>query len=208
MSCAHVKRAGRLLSTVAALLAAAALCALLAAAGTASARAGAARRATDASTPPATITAQPIERVPHTARPGQLVRASQLLGNRVFVDGQHGVALAEIGQAQYPAATQDSGTVWRVSGPALHLNAAQAPLVVERIGALSSRVYFAFGAGEVVDTTNDGGAHWYRALLGAAVEAVVPNAGRLLAFVISPPSATLVYASADGGRHWHHETSL
>ena len=49
----------------------------------------------------------------------------------MFTDGKHGFALAE-GQAQYPAATNDGGKTWKTNGPALHVNAAQAPLAVAR----------------------------------------------------------------------------
>jgi hypothetical protein len=194
---------------IAALSMALTLCLPLAAACTASAQGPVAAAANTASRPSPTITAQPIARTPHTARPGQLVGQRQLLGNRVFINRQHGFALAGIGQAQYPAASNDGGKTWRVSGPALHLDAAQAPLVVEQVGALSQRVYFAFG-GEAVDTTNDGGSRWWRAFLGGSVEAVVPSAGRLLAFVLAPGGSpsTLVYASSDGGRHWHYQSHL
>jgi photosystem II stability/assembly factor-like uncharacterized protein len=152
-----------------------------------------------------------IARVPGTLHPDTIVRASDL-GHRVFVDGAHGFALASVGQAQYPAATVDGGTVWRVSGPALHLDAAQAPLSVCEVGAASRRVYFAYGCGETIDTTDDGGKHWWRTLLDGGSLAVVDDGGRLLALVQGFGEATAAldwaYASSDGGRHWHYEPRL
>jgi hypothetical protein len=167
------------------------------------------QRSHAAATPPVsqpvrTITAAAINRVPGSLKPGSVVRSSQL-GHRVFVDSRDGFALASVGQAQYPAASVDAGRTWRVSGPALHLNAAQAPLAVCEVGALSRRIYFADGCGEVVDATNDGGAHWWRAVFGGTVLGVVGSGARLTAFVAgegSTGAGALVYASGDGGRHW------
>jgi hypothetical protein len=163
------------------------------------------------SQPVRTMTAEPINRVPGSLKPGSVVRSSQL-GHRVFVDSRHGFALASVGQAQYPAASVDAGRTWRVSGPALHLNAAQAPRAVCELGALSRRVYFAAGCGEVVDSTNDGGAHWWRALFGGTVLGVVGSGTRLTAFVAgegSTGASASVYVSSDGGRHWRlNESAL
>jgi hypothetical protein len=178
--------------------------------GIASASSGSARASTTP-TPAPTLTAVAIARVPLTLHPGTIVHASNL-GHRVFVDGLHGFALASIGEAQYPAATADGGAVWHISGPALHLDAAQAPLSVCEIGAASQHVYFAYGCGEVIDTTNDGGKHWWRTLLGGGSLAVVNDGGRLVALVQGFGEATSAlnwaYASSDGGRHWHYEPSL
>jgi hypothetical protein len=132
----------------------------------------------------------------------------------VFVDALHGFALVNVGGAQYPAASVNAGGTWRVSGPALHLNAAQAPLVVCEVGALSRRIYFADGCGgEAVDTTGDGGRHWWRAFFGGGVQAVVGSGSRLVAFVAADSggdstAVTWVYVSSDGGRHWHYENGL
>ncbi len=169
-----------------------------------------------AATPPASVTATPIARTPNTRRPGTLVRQSQL-GHRVFVDAQHGFALASLTQAQYPAATQDGGRTWRIDGPALHVNAAQAPLVVLDVGAASKRTFFAFGGpggGQAVDVTSDGGKHWWRAILGEVVLAVVAaEDGKLFAVAqgasgSSGAAVNWVYVSSDGGRHWRYDNRL
>jgi hypothetical protein len=163
---------------------------------------------------PVAITATPIARTPGSARPGTIVRQRQL-SRRVFADARHGFALASLPQAQYPAATTDGGKVWRVDGPALHVNAAQAPLVVLQVGAAGRRTWFAWGGpggGQVVDTTSDGGRHWWRAILGEVVLAVVASAdGRLIAVTQVAGAAgasTLVYVSKDGGRHWRYDAQL
>jgi hypothetical protein len=163
--------------------------------------------------PPPTVKATPITRVPNTLRPGHVV-SSSTLGHRVFVDNTHGFALANVSNAQYPAATVNGGRTWRVNGPALHLNAAQAPLSICEVGALDRRSYWADGCGgQVVDTTNDGGKHWWRSLFEGGVLSVVSSGGRLLVFVESftpaSVSATIqVYASTDKGRSWHFESGL
>jgi len=169
-----------------------------------------------AATPTASVTATAIARTPNTRRPGTPVRQSQL-GHRVFVDARHGFALASLGQAQYPAATQDGGRTWRIDGPALHLNAAQAPLVVLSVGAASKRTWFAFGGpggGQAVDVTSDGGKHWWRAILGEVVLAVVAEEdGKLFAVAQGAggsggTAVNWVYASSDGGRHWRYDDRL
>ncbi|HTA06008.1 MAG TPA: sialidase family protein [Solirubrobacteraceae bacterium] len=151
--------------------------------------------------------------MPNTLRPGHVVRASTL-GHRVFVDDTHGFALANVGEAQYPVATANGGRTWRVNGPALHLNAAQAPLSICEVGALDRRNYWADGCGgQVVDTTNDAGKHWWRSLFEGGVLSVVSSGGRLLVLVESfTPASTQatiqVYASTDKGRNWHFESGL
>jgi hypothetical protein len=163
--------------------------------------------------PGPTVAATPIARVPNTLRPGRVVRSSAL-SHRVFVDSSHGFALANVSEAQYPAVTLNGGKTWRVNGPALHLNAAQAPLVVCEVGALDRRSYWAEGCGgQVVDTTNDGGRHWWRSLFEGGVLSVVSSGGRLLVFLESftqgSASATIqVYASTDKGRSWRLESGL
>jgi hypothetical protein len=158
-----------------------------------------------------TVTASLIKQPPSTLAPGSRVRASALVGQRVFVDAGHGFALASVGQAQYPAATTDGGRTWRTDGPALHLNAAQAPLVVTAIGAAGRRTIFAYGSGQVIDTTGDGGRHWYRALFNGLPMAVVQNAlGHLVAFVDgeSGGSGTSQYVSTNGGRTWRFDSTV
>jgi len=171
-----------------------------------------ARAASASPSPPAVVNAGSIDRMAGTLRLGAIVR-SRDLGNRVFVDDRHGFSLASVGQAQYPAASSDGGRTWRVSGPALHLNAAQAPLAVSEVGALNRHVYFAAGGGEVVDTTADGGAHWWRAFFAGGVLGVVVDGQRLLAIVQAAAeggtgATTWVYASDNGGRHWSYEPAL
>jgi|GEM_PF-3709253 hypothetical protein len=154
-----------------------------------------------------TLTGSLIARRPGTLRPGTVISSHNVF-KRTFLDAQHGVALAGVGQAQYPAATSNGGRTWRTSGPALHINAAQAPLSVSEVGALSRSVYFAAGGGEVVDATPDGGRHWYQTLFGGGVLGAIPANGKLLAVIANnetTPANTWVYGSSDGGRIWHYE---
>jgi hypothetical protein len=164
-----------------------------------------------APSPPQTITATRVTRAHGTLRPGTPVRSADL-GARAFPNARDGFALANVVDAQYPAATVDGGRTWRTDGPALHLNAAQAPLAVLYGGAANAHTFFAFGGGQVVDATGDAGKHWWRAFLGGGVIAVVPRpGGGLLAIAQNPGSTgatavTLVYVSKDGGQHWHYDT--
>jgi photosystem II stability/assembly factor-like uncharacterized protein len=163
--------------------------------------------------PPHTVTARQLKPRAHTLRPGTRVRASKLVGVRVFVGPSRGFALVNTGEAQYPAATVDGGRTWRTDGPALHINAADAPESVLDLGAAGRRRVFAYGGGQVVDVTNDGGKHWWQALLGDDVLSVVAFGNRLIAVAQDATGSgsqaqTVVYVSRDGGRHWHLNNTL
>jgi hypothetical protein len=195
---------------------------LLAGAGLGTAVLGASSAATPSSpvataaapTPPATITAKLIKRRPNTAKVGTLVRPSGL-GQRVFINARIGFALGSVGQAEYPAKTTDGGAVWKTFGPALHVNAAQAPLAVTQIGVANARTVYFFGSGQVVDATGDGGKHWWQALTQELSAAVVPGLGRHLLWFTQTAvggndanAVTWVYTSTDGGQVWHYTTTL
>jgi hypothetical protein len=172
---------------------------------------GASSAATPA--PRQTINAKRITRRPNTVAPGTAVTSANL-GQRVFVDATHGFALASVARAQYPAATTDGGVTWKTAGPALHVNAAQAPLVVLNVGAAGPKRVFYYGGGQVVDTTSDGGATWYGAIFNGLVMAVVRGpSGHLVAFVdgftgsTNSAGAVWQYISKDGGRSWHYNTT-
>jgi hypothetical protein len=163
--------------------------------------------------PPKTVTARALKPRPHTLRPGTAVRASDVFGVRAFPTARRGFALAGVGQAQYPVATVDGGTTWRTDGPALHLDAAQAPLSVTNAGAANRHTFFAFGGGQVVDVTSDSGKHWWQAFLGDLVLSVVPFGNRLVAVAQDATgrgakAQTVVYISRDGGRHWRLNDKL
>jgi hypothetical protein len=165
-------------------------------------------------TPQKTVKGSPITRRPHTLPPGTTVSSGKL-GQRVFTDASHGFALVGVGQAQYPAATVDGGKTWKTDGPALHINAAQAPLSVTSLGAANRRTIFAYGNGQVIDTTSNGGKKWYGALFNGLVMAVVPGAqGHLVAFIDASTSntsnvgVTWQYVSRNGGKTWTYNTSV
>ncbi|MGO9907898.1 MAG: hypothetical protein ACLP4R_20270 [Solirubrobacteraceae bacterium] len=165
-------------------------------------------------TPPATITARLITRQPGTAKLGTAVPLSGL-GQRVFINQRVGFALGDVGQAQYPAKTTDGGAVWKTFGPALHVNAAQAPLAVTEIGVANAHTIYFYGSGQVVDTTGDGGKHWWQAFTQDLSAAVVPGVSpRLLWFTQTTTGAsatnavTWTYVSSNGGKVWHYTTAL
>jgi hypothetical protein len=169
-------------------------------------------QAIPALTPQQVVTAYPISRPPRTLKPGSAVTSG--LGQRVFVDAKHGFSLAAVGEAQYPAATTNGGRTWRTDGPALHLNAAQAPLSVTDLGATTRRTIFAFGSGQVIDATSNAGKRWYRATFDGIPMAVVGGpSGHLVAFVdasngTSVKGVTWQYISRNGGRTWHFDETV
>ena len=169
--------------------------------------------ASAAPAPQATVRGQLIRSQPGTVKVGTTVPAAGV-GQRVFVNGRDGFTLGGVGQAQYPAATTDGGATWKTTGPALHVNAAQAPLSVTTVGVVNRHTYFYYGAGTVVDTTSDGGKHWYRAFLGDVVLAVVPGTnGQLVAIAqkgtgVGNQAVTWVYVSRNGGKVWRYDSNL
>jgi hypothetical protein len=150
-------------------------------------------------------------------KPGTVVSPARL-GVRVFPNATHGFALALVRNVTYPAATTNGGHTWRIDGPALHLPAAQAPLVVTQVGATNPNTYFAWGGpegGNVVDVTPDGGKHWWQAFLGGSLLSVVATSNHRLIATVQVPTgpqgkqtANFVYVSRDRGRHWHLNTSF
>jgi BNR/Asp-box repeat len=162
--------------------------------------------------PQQTVTGTLINRAANTLAPGTTVAASEVYGNRVFIDANRGYALVQNGQAQYPAATTDGGKTWKTNGPALHVNAAQAPLAVAFIGAGGTKKIFAWGGGQVIDATPDGGAHWYRATFTGLPVAVLKNPnGRLVAFVDGQTGSSSVatqYVSKNGGKTWKLDNTI
>jgi hypothetical protein len=169
-------------------------------------------RATAAVTPQQTVTASLITRPAGTLKPGSKVSSG--LGHRVFTDAKHGFTLAGVGQAQYPVATTDGGKTWKTDGPALHLDAAQAPLAVSDLGATNQKTIFAFGGGQVIDATGNGGKQWFRATFEGLPMAVVGGrSGHLVAFIdasngTSTKGVTWQYVSKNGGRTWRFDTTV
>ena len=74
--------------------------------------------ASAAAGPQKNVTGSLLKRPSGTLAPGTTVAASEIYGNRVFIDANRGYALVQHGQAQYPAATTDGGKTWKTNGPA------------------------------------------------------------------------------------------
>jgi hypothetical protein len=147
--------------------------------------------------------------------PGSVVRSSAVFGDRVFLSADEGVALANGDNVQYPVLSTDSGRVWRIAGPPLHVDAADGPEGVGSVGIAGPRTFFAYGS-SVVDVTSDGGRTWWETYLGEDVVAVVTSdRNELVAYVEQSisnqhlnPAVTWQYISSDGGRHWRYRTEF
>ena len=149
-------------------------------------------------------------------RPGTPVRTT-FTGVRVFANRTSGFAITDLrhaGDATYPVATADGGRTWRTVGPALHLPAAQAPLVVDQAGVAGPRTWFAWCAAcnTVIDATSDGGRRWWRVFMPGPVLSVVggPSARNGVSAIVAGGARgarVWVYASRDG-RRWTFDHSL
>lgn len=163
------------------------------------------RTATSAVLPPV-VMARPFygDRMGSPFLPRGTVVPSKDLGERVFVDAKRGFALANMPQKTYPAATTNGGKVWHIDGPLFHVAAAQAPLAVTVVGAVPPDTYFAYGGGDVIDISTDGGAHWWIAWLTALAVAPGQQPHELFAVALRSVNGNLrVYRSTDGGRRWY-----
>ena len=178
---------------------------------------GRAAGASSASPPPQHVVGALIRPSPAgELRPGTPVHAT-FTGVRVFADRSSGFAITDLGQsgaATYPVATADGGRTWRTVGPALHLPAAQAPLVVDQAGIAGSRTWFAWCAAcnAVIDATSDGGRRWWRAFMPGTVLAVVggTSARNGLSATVARGARrkrVWVYTSRDG-RRWTFDHGL
>jgi hypothetical protein len=165
--------------------------------------------------PPRSFTARRLRARGNAVPVGSLVSNDALIGQRVFANASDGFALADDGEAQYPAVTTNGGQTWRIDGPQFHVDAADAPEAVSSVGIVSSHTHFAYGS-SVVDVTTDAGRTWWETFLGELVMAVVPGQRHhLIAYVqqsisnsSSNPAVTWQYVSRDGGRHWRYSSAL
>lgn len=138
------------------------------------------------------------------------------LGERLYVNGSRGFALAFMRGDTYPAVTRNGGRAWKVAGPVFFTTAADAPAAVTLIGAVQPETYLAFGGGSVVDLSTDAGKHWWTADLGDDVLSVAPGSKpyHLIAVVQdflgsgSSKVHTVVYVSTDGGHDWRATTGF
>lgn len=168
-----------------------------------------------APSPPPRVSARRLE-----PRPGAISRESHLpsadlFTDRVFANSRVGFALASVGSAQYPARSVDGGRIWRINGPQVHIDAADAAEGVGYVGVVDPHTFFAYGS-SAVDVTSDGGHTWWETFLGELVVAVVPvGDDELVAYAQQQltnnginPVVTWQYVSHDGGRHWAYSAAL
>jgi hypothetical protein len=166
--------------------------------------------------PPHRLTARRMRPRPGAVPRGTAVSSADLFTTRVFANASHGFALASVDSAQYPARSVDGGRTWRIDGPQVHIDAADAAEGVGYVGVAGPRTFFAYGS-SAVDVTTDGGHTWWETFLGELVVAVVRGPrNELVAYVqqqLDPNSSSLAaatwqYVSRDGGRHWFYSQSL
>jgi len=156
--------------------------------------------------PPTTVTATKLaaDKPPYAVR-GTVISASTL-ANRVFVNHSDGVSISAYKDAQYAACTTDSGRIWKVCSPHVHVNAADAPDVITEVGADGGTRYLyagPTGGDSVVVSTNT--VDWYRARFQHPVAMVVDDVlapKQTIDVFDDSPSGILLYQSSDGGKTW------
>jgi hypothetical protein len=171
--------------------------------------AGAGTAATRSATPipptATTVTATMIQVQNQTLSVGAQIPNGQINARRTYFGNSFAVTLGHDRQgALYPVQTGDGGLRWRTDGPALFLPTADAPNAVTTVTAATKTLQYAYGAGQTVDVTRDGGPQWRRATFDGTVLAVSPGSAtnELVAFVNNGAGVTWQYVTRNGGLTW------
>ena len=145
-----------------------------------------------------------------TVVPGHDVTAS-VSDNRKL---KFGLATFPSSTQTYPAISTNGGTAWKVDGPLFHVDAVQGASVVASSGVLPPHgAYFWGRGGNLIWTTYDDGAHWWKAVFGAGVDNLSLRNGALEAVVFGAQiRATalqrFLYVSTDSGKTWRVRQQL
>lgn len=127
---------------------------------------------------------------------------------RVFANARIGFALVSVRGELLPARTTDGGRIWRIDGPGLFAEgAADAAVAVSNLGAEDASTFYAYGGGQVVDITSDGGLVWRQAIFQGLEAGVSPIDHGLAAYVDQSNSTgtqgiTIQFYTTNGGRRW------
>jgi hypothetical protein len=171
----------------------------------------AARRAVGVPAQPPTVTGSRLGEDDNQAtvriKRGTIIPAPRFASNRVFMNAKDGFALILTSDGViYPGATTTRGRTWEIAGPVFFTPTADGPNAVSTVTAIAPRTFVAFGAGNFVRVSTDGGRRWWQTELGDETAAVVAADRGLVAFAQqtignSLRAVTWVYRSTDG-RHW------
>jgi hypothetical protein len=127
---------------------------------------------------------------------------------RVFTNAHDGVALVSVRGELTPARTTDGGSVWRIDGPGLYAEgAADAAVAVNNIGAQDAATFYAYGGGQVLDITSDGGRVWRQAIFQGLEAGASPIDHGVAAYVDQSNSTgtqgiTIQFYTSTGGHSW------
>lgn len=178
---------------------------------TRSPRAAVARHAVQAPSQPQTVVGSRLGEDDNQSsirlKPGTIIHALAFDSNRVFVNAKDAFALVITRAGEiYPGTTTTGGRIWKIAGPVFFTPTADGPNAVSTVTAIPPRTFVAFGAGNFVRVSTDGGKRWWQTELGDETAAVVAADRGLVAFAQktvggSLRAATWVYRSTDG-RHW------
>jgi len=152
-----------------------------------------------------TVTGSLIRVQSGTLGVGSQIPNHQINARRTYFGNSWAVTLGHDRQgAVYPVQTGNGGRKWRTVGPALWVPAADAPNVVSTVTAATRSLQYAYGGGQVVDVTRDGGPQWRRATFDGTVLSVAPGIRKneLVAFVNNGAGTTWQYVTRNGGATW------
>ena len=131
-------------------------------------------------------------------------------GRRVYVSARDGFTLVDVRGGLVPARTTDAGKVWQVDGPSLYIpGAADSANTINNFDAQTPSLFYAYGGGNVVDITSDGGRVWRQAIFQGLQVGVLPVQHGLLAYVeyfsTAHPHKSSIrrFLTTNGGRDWH-----
>ncbi|HET6915949.1 MAG TPA: hypothetical protein VFH56_07640 [Acidimicrobiales bacterium] len=104
----------------------------------------------------------------------------------------------DLTSVNYPAISYDGGRRWAIDGPIFYIAAADGVSAVNTIAALSPTTAYAWGSGNFIRWTTNGGRQWWGAFFSNSLEKV--SFGDATIYPAGPAGPT--YTSNDGGRTW------
>lgn len=102
----------------------------------------------------------------------------------------------------YPAISYDGGRTWAIDGPIFYIAAADGTAAVNTIAAVSATTAYAWGSGNFIRWTTNGGRQWWGAFLPGGVDRVAIGNGTVAVTIHADGTNEPSYLLGDDSRSW------